>query len=93
MKYINKQIASDTAFNMLKLTRDKIESKENELSDFCEKLVLNSITKKEMDLINQLDKDWIEYKQYFYFTCSHSTTRTQIKINKQLPKKICWIFN
>ena len=87
MKYINKKIASETAFNMLKSTRDKIEAKENELCSFCEKLILDSIPKNELDLILQLP-EWIEYVSYAYFSCSYQTTRSSIKLNNKCPKRI-----
>ena len=87
MKYINKQIASQTAFNMLKSIRDKIEAKENELSSFCEKLIFDTISKKELELILQLS-DWIEYINYAYFSCSYQTTRSSIKLNNKCPKRI-----
>jgi hypothetical protein len=59
MTYINKQIALDTAFNMLKPTRDAIEAKKNELMEITTALVEDSIPEDVMVLLKKLPEGWI----------------------------------
>jgi hypothetical protein len=81
MTYINKQIAIDTAFNMLKSTRDKIENKQNELLDMTTDLVLKSIP----EIIKDIPDGWIDKRTQFYF---YSESQSRYFNTKRIPSKI-----
>lgn len=101
MSYINKSIAQNVAFNMLKPTRDKIIQKELEMSDYCMDIVISSIPADEYKLICSIPEGWIELRSSFCFTCDYgylyiTTTKhirymagkNSIKIDKEVFEKV-----
>jgi hypothetical protein len=86
-KYINKGTAQNTAFNMLKSSRDKISAKELDLSDLCEALILKHIPQKEIELIDQLSEGWVEKSTYFSFTNPYGKNYEHFSTTHSLPKK------
>jgi hypothetical protein len=85
MKYINKTIASETAFNMLKSTRDKIENKNNELLEMATDLALKSIPENVNVILKNIPDEWIEKRTQFYF---HSGVQNRYFNTKRTPSKI-----
>jgi len=84
---MNKQLAGEIAFNMLKSTRDKIEAKQKELSDFNEKIVLNLIPKEILSAISKLPDGWVEKSNNFYFNSPYGNVGVSVCTTNRLPRK------
>jgi hypothetical protein len=73
MNYINKQVAKNTAFNMLKEQRDKVTEKENELAKICKEIAIKSFDPKEYKMVTSLSSGWIRTRRSFHFKSSYET--------------------
>lgn len=65
MKYINKSVAENTAFNMLKENRDKITEKEKALSEVAEAFIIKTFDAETYEIVKSLPSGWIETKSSF----------------------------
>ena len=95
MKYMNKQLAEQTAENMLKSAREKITEKEMQQRVFAGEIAWKNVPEVDHETICRLaDKGWIDSVQGFYFRnplskdrYSHTFYRTATAIPEKRDDK------